>query len=83
MKNEQLISLRDMTREMLRNLSDLRSEITSTRRAQIDMRRSMQQEVNTIQTSIIQQLEEYDQGTRVSTFFIILRTDLKYNKHSN
>ena len=68
MKNEQLISLRDMTREMLRNLSDLRSEITSTRRAQIDMRRSMQQEVNTIQTSIIQQLEEYDQGTRVSTF---------------
>ena len=69
MKNEQLISLRDMTREMLRNLSDLRSEITSTRRAQIDMRRSMQQEVNTIQTSIIQQLEEYDQGTRVSTFY--------------
>ena len=69
MKNEQLISLRDMTREMLRNLSDLRSEITSTRRAQIDMRRSMQQEVNTIQTSIIQQLEEYDQGIKVGTFF--------------
>ena len=76
MKNEQLISLRDMTREMLRNLSDLRSEITSTRRAQIDMRRSMQQEVNTIQTSIIQQLEEYDQGIKVGTFFMICELSL-------
>ena len=61
LKNEQLIGLRDKTREMLRNLSDLRSEITATRRAQIDMRRSMQQEVNSTQLAIIQQIEEYDQ----------------------
>ena len=84
MKNEQLINLRDMTREMLRNLSDLRSEITSTRRAQIDMRRSMQQEVNTIQTSIIQQLEEYDQvrPPRVTDFGSDTLTRLQLDRSS-
>ena len=84
MKNEQLINLRDMTREMLRNLSDLRSEITSTRRAQIDMRRSMQQEVNTIQTLIIQQLEEYDQvrPPRVADFGSDTLTRLQLDRSS-
>ena len=49
-----------MTREMLGNLSDLRSEITSTRRAQIDMRRSMQVQVQTVQNQIINSLEEFE-----------------------
>ena len=53
-KNEQLIYLRDIARETMRNLSDLRSEITSARRAQIDMRRFMQQEVQIVQNQIIQ-----------------------------
>ena len=52
-KNEQLIYLRDIARETMRNLSDLRSEITSARRAQIDMRRFMQQEVQIVQNQII------------------------------
>lgn len=44
-KNEQLICIREAASVMFSQFSDLRSEITSARRAQIDMRRSMQNEV--------------------------------------
>jgi len=59
-KNEQLIGIREAASQIFGQFSELRAEITSARRAQIDMRRSMQNEVQSVQTNIITMLEDYE-----------------------
>jgi hypothetical protein len=47
-KDEQLIKMRESAENIYGHFSELRAEITSARRAQIDMRRSMQNEVQVL-----------------------------------
>ena len=59
-KNEQLIGVREAAGRIFAQFSELRSEITSARRAQIDMRRGMQNEVQIVQAHLVALLEDYE-----------------------
>ena len=59
-KKNQIINIKQVSAAVFAQFNSLRSEISSARRAQIDMRRTMQNELQQVQGSIVMMIEEYE-----------------------
>ena len=67
-KQNQIINVKQVSAAVFAQFNSLRSEISSARRAQIDMRRTMQNELQQVQASIITMIEDYE-VTQVDQIF--------------
>ena len=70
-KQNQIINVKQVSAAVFAQFNSLRSEISSARRAQIDMRRTMQNELQQVQANIITMIEDYEvtQVDQSLTFF--------------